>query len=133
MQPLKIFGRTWTFLVALFGLIACTSPNGAGENPEFGPSDAEEEIRDAFDLTGHLPTIDRLIQQAEARGMRHEPRVYDRSLRHCRLDHSNRDLNMEIFYAGMDARRSATRNYVAVYDSRRQVLCIETRHAYLEL
>src|SRR5688500_6075558 len=123
----------WILTAALFGLITCAGPGEETGGTQFGPSEAESEIRNAFGITGALPTIDLLIRLAESRGMRHEPRLYDRSLKYCQVGRRRSDLSMEVFYAGRDNNREATLNYVAAYGSDRQVVCIETRHAYLGL
>lgn len=112
----------------------CTSSCRAAGQEEvptaFGPPQAEEEIRSAFNVVGALPNINDLIRLAEVKGASHEPMRYDRSLSYCDVGRNRSDLNLEAFYFGRSSDGRVGLNYVAAYDQNRQVVCIETRHAY---
>jgi|ERR1044072_2035124 hypothetical protein len=117
-------------IIALLGLVACSSKSHDPQAILFGPPEAESEIRAALGIRGALPTIDELIERADRRHMNHETRVYDRSVTYCQRGRNMDHLNLEMFYAGRDETRHAALNYLVVYAPDRRVVCIETRHAY---
>lgn len=112
-------------------LIACADNSGQEVGMEFGPASAENEIRQRFEITGSDAEIDEIHRVAQRNNIRWESMPYDHSLRYCSLASEVRQFaEFEMFYYGLSDAGDSTLNYVVVYDSLGQVLCIETRHAY---
>lgn len=122
-------GKLSTVLIVIAGLAACGTANPPG-GIQFGPSSAENEIREAFGFGSEVPSYDELLRLAEAKNIDHETIEHDHSLLYCRINPREPGLRFEMFYAGRARNPRVTLNYVVVRNDSGAVVCIETRHGY---
>jgi hypothetical protein len=121
-------------LAVLIFVVVCGCNNSTDGNSslQFGPPNAEAEIREVFLIHGSSVSIEDIHRVARERHINYEILAFDHSIVQCNIGNVS-GLRFEQYPLGMAPGQDHSRLYIVIYDQQGRVLCIETRHSFREI